>query len=128
MRISDWSSDVCSSDLDMTVATGGPRRMNIHGPSPPVGWGEGNGGFNHAYRRLAGHHLAYPAAALSGQGAAGVPGGVRRAGAGGRVGTLGRQPRNPTTGASGSACHLRPRTLPGRPSVDRKSTSLTSSH
>src|SRR3546814_20640992 len=36
MRISDWSSDVCSSDLMMRPTTGSSRTRRIHRILPPV--------------------------------------------------------------------------------------------
>src|SRR3546814_3685545 len=42
MRISDWSSDVCSSDLalgiEAAVTTAGDRRFGIALDAPPAGW------------------------------------------------------------------------------------------
>src|SRR3546814_18476558 len=37
MRISDWSSDVCSSDLILSARPAGSRRAGTHGFSTPVG-------------------------------------------------------------------------------------------
>src|SRR3546814_8306161 len=49
MRISDWSSDVCSSDLDRTSAKestghGSPLPVLVHGGPGRAGGGEGMGG------------------------------------------------------------------------------------
>src|SRR3546814_7343676 len=55
MRISDWSSDVCSSDLDLWLARGVARERLVLGV-PFYGYGFGGEKANWSYRELAAAH------------------------------------------------------------------------
>src|SRR3546814_16792687 len=77
MRISDWSSDVCSSDLDLPVATApapttGPmaRRERFDGPALPLDWMMLRNPAGHCYRLGGG---ATPHARAGGMSAHGNP-------------------------------------------------------
>src|SRR3546814_1485773 len=53
MRISDWSSDVCSSDLG-SVADGGGERILAPGPPRPAGADPGPDGADRRHRLVGG--------------------------------------------------------------------------